>query len=196
MQIILIGKRYIDRLILSPNATGSYWLTERTNEKRLQIEAVEGTCTLKVEKEIKFFKHSYTGKEYKWIEGKEDVILEEYDCFGITFSGINEMFYLFCMPLMENYKHFSISDTKEIFIGRNEKNMIVYQNDLIIDYHAKLEYDGEKWLLENYDTKSDIFVNGKVMHRLAKTIRNGDVVFIMGLKIILMNQDIYISNRK
>ena len=54
MQIILIGKRYIDRLILSPNATGSYWLTERTNEKRLQIEAVEGTClsTVILEKSI------------------------------------------------------------------------------------------------------------------------------------------------
>ena len=197
MQIVLIGKGYFNRLILSPNTTGSYWIVDKIENqeiKRLQIEAMDGKCLLKNEKDIELLKHSYFERSFKWIREKDDVILEEYDSFGVRFSGSSEMFFLFCLPLMENFIHFSINNTDSLSIGSNEKNMIVYRNDLILDYHAVLKYDGEKWLLENYDSKSDVYVNGKVRHKDARTVRNGDVIFIMGMKIILMDHDIYVSN--
>lgn len=197
MQIVLIGKGYINELILSPNAMGSYWIIDKVNNqetKRLQVEVSDGKYLLKFEKNMKFFKHSYTKKGFKWIEEKEDIILEKYDSLGIMFDGSSEMFYLFCLPLMENYTHFSINNTEEISIGSNENNTIVYKNDLLLGYHAKLKYEGNRWSLENYDSQSDIFVNGKVRHKDARTVRNGDVIFILGMKIILMNHDIYVSN--
>lgn len=104
------------------------------------------------------------------------------------------MLLLYCSPVLEKYVHLNIKEKQDINIGVGKNNQIVYYCVWVADYHAKLHYENGRWLLENYDKRFGIFVNGKVRHKDARTLNNGDVVWIMGLKIILMGDSIYINN--
>lgn len=199
MQIILIGKGYFNKLKLSQNSNGSYWIVDRVENqeiKRLQVEAIDGKYMLKYERDIELIKHVYSENSLQFVEQKNDIALEEYDSFDVQFKKSGENFKLFCLPLMENLLHFSLENTQEITIGSSDDNVISYKNGLLLEHHAILKYDGEKWLFENLDSQSDVFINSRVRHKDARTIRNGDVIFLMGMKIIPMNKEIYVSNPK
>lgn len=199
MQIILIGKGYFNKLKLSQNSNGSYWIVDKNKNqelKRLQIEAIDGKCILKYERDVELIKHIYIEDSFKLVEQKNDIKLEEYDCYNVNFKNTGEKFLLFCLPLMENFLHFSVENTHEITIGSSDDNIISYKNDLLWEHQAILKNDGEKWMFENYDSQSEIYVNSKIRHRDANIIHNGDVIFLLGLKIVPMNNEIYISNPK
>jgi len=198
MQIILIGKNYINKIVLPQNITGTYWITDKVEgreQKMISIEAKEETwCLNNNSRYFKVFESHQIGINNQWIKKEDEIILKEYDIYGIKIEDSSEMYILFCLPVFEKYMHFNIKNTTEILIGSELGNTIVYKNPLVSSCHAKIHYDGEKWLLENYNQNYNVFVNGKVRHKYAKTLRNGDVVFIMGLKIILMDQSLYVTN--
>lgn len=196
MQIVLIGKNYINKLLLPQNVVGTYWISDKigSKEKKLiNIEAYEDMWILRSNRYTKFFEMHNYGASIQW-EKAEEITLKEYETYGVKFGDSEDMYTLFCIPVYENYTHYNIKNTNEITIGSGMTNNIVCKNPFISNFHAKLYFDGTKWLLENYSQQYDVFVNGRPRHKLARTLRNGDIVFIMGLKIILMGNSIYINN--
>lgn len=136
MQIILIGKGYFNKLKLSQNSNGSYWIADKIENqeiKRLQIEAVDGRYILKYERDIELIKHAYSESSLQFVEQKDDIALEEYDSFDVQFKKSGERFKLFCLPLMENLLHFSLENTQEITIGFADDNIISYKNGLLLE---------------------------------------------------------------
>lgn len=199
MQIILIGKVYFNKLKLSQNSNGSYWIVDKNKSqelKRLQIEAVDGKCILKYERNIELIKHIYIENSLQLVEQKNDIRLEEYDCYNVNFKNTGEEFILFCLPLMENFIHFSVENTQMLTIGSSDDNVISYKNGLFLEHQAILKYDEERWIFENFDSQREIYVNSKARNREVNIIQNGDVIFLMGMKIVPINNEIYISNPK
>ena len=60
--------------------------------------------------------------------------------------------------------------------------------------HARLYYINNVWMIENYDKNFNTYVNDEPVTSESKMLFNGDVIFILGLKIIIMGKDLFINN--
>ena len=187
MRITLIGKKYIINKDLPKNNLDEYWVTNNNN-KLINIKIYNG--------KYEAISSSYS----KIVDSKSQTIskitLKENMMYPIIINGVREeICILFCNPDYDSsFTHLDIVGTNEITIGRNKNNSIVYNNPLIKDLHAKIVKFKGKWTIENYDSEYGIFVNDFPVYKNTKNIFNGDVIFIMGLRIIIIKDSLYINN--
>lgn len=205
MIAFLIGKNKINKLVLPKSAVGSYWITEKINDKEVKLINIEGngkgwqiTSNLFAKiispESIIFEDNRISIKEYnkKIIE---KVILEDYKMYIFSIGNNEDIFMLYCDPVYgEKYTQIEPKQNREILIGTDQKNHIVYDHTIVSKIHTKLSFSNGKWILENYDNKFGTFVNGNPVRNDIRVLLNGDVIFIMGLKIIIMGNTFYINN--
>lgn len=204
MRVTLIGKKYIIKDTLNNNID-DFWLVDNTkesNDKLIKISNDNGIYKILSSEYSKILDKRYLSMinndltisqpiEYVM----KEVVLEENHMYPIIMSGTNEINILCCMPDYEDYfTHLDIINTREITIGSSNNNSIVYKNPLIEKLHARIYKNGDKWTLENYDSKYGVFVNHYPVYKNVKNIFNGDIIFIMGLEIVIIKDTIYINN--
>ena len=205
MRIALIGKDKFLKLALPEIPIGSYWISDDsgiTEKKLVNVEGKNGKWQINTNRQIKIINpnaisitnDSITIKSHKEVV-LDKAILEEYGMYALAIGDLTNIFVLYCYPLMDNsFKHLSINNNvKEIFIGKSEKNQIIYKNNLVSNTHARLVLYDQNWILENIDQKFGTVVNGELISNKSKILHNGDIIFIMGLKIIIMKNSIFIN---
>ena len=204
MLVTLIGKQTIYKLVLPKIALGSYWISNKNGEKEkklVNVFAKNGTWQIVSNKnmEIIDLKSINITKNAIKIpkptsDVKSKVILEEYCMCGIYLKNTNSFFILYCSPVFDDsFLHLDIK-TKEILIGSGNENDIIYNNKLVANSQARIFSNNGIWMIENLDTKFGTFVNNKAIGKKEKVLLNGDSIFIMGLKIIIMGNSLYINN--
>ena len=208
MRIALIGKNKFLKMTLPEIPIGSYWISDNetldeTDKKLVNIEGKNGKWQIVTNRLIKIINPNsiiITNDDIK-IKSQGDVILdkiilEEYGTYAIAIGDLNNIYFIHCYPLVENsFKHLAINNNiKEIFIGKSEKNHIVYKNKLVSNTHVRLVLYDQNWILENIDKKYGTVVNGELIINKSKKLHNGDIIFIMGLKIIILKNSIFINN--
>ena len=206
MQIALIGKDTLYKLSLPKNVEGNYWLTdhkEKKKKKLINVEGKDGKWQLVANDytnviDLKFIDiddKSHGIKVYKNNDkGEKTIILEEYKMYGISFKDSKELFLLCCLPTFEkDLIQLNIKSREPFYIGSDSKNQISYRNKLVHKTHAKIYLYENNWMIENYDMNFGTFVNGKPVIK-PQLLTNGDVIFIMGLKIIIMGNRLYVNN--
>ena len=206
MRIALIGKDKFLKLALPEIPMGSYWINDFSgeNEKKLvNVEGKNGKWQIVTNRLVKIINPNaidITSDEVK-IKTQKDIILdkailEENGFYAIAIGDLSKIYILYCYPLVDtNFKHFSINNSvKEIFIGKSEKNQIIYNNNLIANTHTRLVLYNKNWILENIDKKYGTVVNGELVYNKSKVLHNGDIIFVLGLKIIIMKNSIFINN--
>ena len=83
------------------------------------------------------------------------------------------------------FRKFGIAGCDQITIGRNEKNMIQYNNrDLVAREHAVLVRKGSGWEIRNQSTNG-LYVNGSFM-KTSQPLEFGDYINIVGLHMVFM----------
>lgn len=208
MQLTLIGKNTLYKLSLPRVVEGNYWLTDhkKKNERKLiNVEGKNGKWQLVNNPQtkiidLKFIEIDEKTNGIKVYQDNRDkgktIILEEYKMYGVTFYNSKELFILCCLPSFEkNLVQLNLKKREAFLIGRDAKNPISYRNKMTAKVHAKIYLYENNWMLENYDKNFGTFVNGKaVPEKTRKMLFNGDVIFIMGLKIILMGDKIFVNN--
>ena len=85
----------------------------------------------------------------------------------------------------------TIKNNAEILIGNKATCHIQYNNQFIDEQHAKLIYKDGIWHINSLSNKG-IYINAK--KETSKVISNGDIICIMGLKIIVIKNNIIINN--
>lgn len=205
MVVTLIGKNSLNKIILPNKPTGNYWLCDKSTEvekKLVNIQSINDKWQIvstnyssiisKKSIEIVNNEIKITGKE----KIMDAVILENYETYYIKLANKNEIYLLCCMPLYDNtFSHFDIINTTEIYIGSNKKtNHIVFNNAFIGENHVKIYHSNSLWMIESYYNNFDIYVNDIPVSNKSKMLYNGDVIFIFGLKIIIMGNSIFINN--
>jgi DNA segregation ATPase FtsK/SpoIIIE, S-DNA-T family len=182
--ISLIKKERIVNFSLPERVNGNYWITNVDNnnieENFINIEATEGTWKL------------ISNIDVEIIQEKDNmefsvpfVMLELYKLYTLQNKKDNSRCFLYTLPTLDNTnKCVSLPQEKEITIGKNSECNIVYQAQFIKDIHAKLVFDNVKYTLVN-SSGSGIYVNNKPVLNSIK-IFSGDVIFILGLKIIII----------
>lgn len=203
MLVSLIGKEKIYKLILPSNVRGSYWITDRDGNEEIKlvnIEAVDGKWHIKSNSYAFVNTRNildYDVKKVKSIPQKilDDVILEEYGLHIISVTGKSDEYLLFSSPVFEK-DYFCMDIQEQSFtIGKGEVCGIVYNNILLSDRQADFTFENGKWCIENKDELNSIFVNDEKIYNKTP-LNHGDIIFISGLKIIIIGNILYVNNIK
>lgn len=203
MFVTLIGGGIISKVKLPQTVNGNYWLTEKKSGKKIiNIEGKNGKWQITSNDYIKIVNPKYikiNDAQIQILKAKDRILnkiaLQEHNMYGVLLGDNNEFFILYCSPIFEkNLCHFKIKSAKEILIGNGTDNQILYKNVLVSKNHARIFINDGKWIIQNLDAKFGTFVNDKPVPKEGMTLSNGDVIFIMGLKIIIIGNDFYINN--
>lgn len=205
MRVLLIGKDIIHEINLPQTAIGNYWICDKTGKEEKKLVNIDGTgSNWKITsnesvqiidlKSVKIY--SDVIRPVKEIEKIEpEIILKEHQMHGIYITGRKEFYILYTLPVYEEtYTHYDIKHTQEIKIGNGMQNHISYDNKLVSECHARIMLKDGTLSIENYDQKYGTFLNNNPIGDEPKILLNGDVIFIMGLKIIIMGNSIFINN--
>ena len=114
--------------------------------------------------------------------------------YGICLGNSNELYVLYCSPVLEKKFHLNINHSTEIYIGKDTANHISYNNELVANKHVRIFFNNGRWFIENFDSRFGTFVNNEAVCDRKRILFNGDVIYIMGLKIIIMGKNIFINN--
>ena len=210
MVVMLIGKNFFKKLSLPKAISGNYWISVEENDEEKKLVNVIGENGL-----WKVHSNDYSkilSKDYLTISDEAITIaerdikiatidfieLEEYSSYYMQFGDSEDIFLLYCMPSYEkNFEHLYINTINEFTIGISTKNEIVYNYaPLISAKHAKISHLNDGWIIENYDLRYGIFVNDEPVYMEKRFLKNGDIIFIMGLELIIIERNLFINNPK
>lgn len=203
MLVTLIGKNSLYRLKLPNKKTGNYWITNSDDGKKLvniigknnewQIYSNEQTKILNpkaidswnVSKIVKNSANIFNG-----------VNLRENGIYYISLaSNPNMLYILLCEPVYErDFIQLNAGNFQEITIGRDSACDIIYNNSLIKGKQARIFYSNGKLMVENYDETYGTFLNELPVANKLKLLFNGDIIFIMGLRIVIVGNNVFINN--
>ena len=201
MRVSLIKNNIIKDLILPRKVSGSYWITdydENGNEENLvNIEATEEGWKVVSNEDV-----------FCILNDKKisSVLLKEYSFYPIKNKTDNSFMLIYCSPINDQtYKFYEINSiVNGITIGNDSRCDISYNSELISEIHARislvsLENDKDanlnKLIIKEYDPKNNVkatkwgvYANNKKI-KGTQILENNDVIFIMGLKIIVSKLD-------
>ena len=188
MRVSLLKNGRMYNLDLPSKVSGSFWIEDKdkNNQKRnlINIEASGGKWILKSNFETKIVVNQTPLKE------KE---LKEYDICQLQVVGENNSFILCVTPVYdENAIELDTGMNCEIYIGNGSTNTINYFNNFIQDKQCCLNSVNGAWHIKNLGVNQVVFVNGVSV--IESSLNIGDVIFIMGLKIIICGTYIIICN--
>ena len=189
MIVRLIKKSKIYNFTLPTEIAGNYWIKDNDylgNERNLiNVEEENGQWKIKSDFETKI------------MNGDQEIssaILREYSLYFLKINTDNEYVILYCSPTMEpSTVKLRMKNPGEILIGNDSKATICYEYPLVSKEQARLIYNGGSWTVQDLNSKYGTYVNNKAITSQT-TLEYGDIVFIMGLKIIVMEQSIIINN--
>ena len=182
MLISIIKQDIIKRVILPNQIQGSYWISdidENGTEKNLiSIEASPEGWKLISNKEVYCLEDNMR---------KQYFILNNYQFYEIKNTLNKEIMKIYCSPLYDkSYIAYDLSlyQNKEILIGKAIQCQIIYSNNQLNDVEAKLVYSNNTLIIyPNTQSSNSIYIrNNKINSN--RILKNGDVIFVMGLKII------------
>ena len=185
MIVTLIYKENMNTTILPKKVEGQYWLETSEDKEAIGIEAQDGKWYIKSNKKAQILDDDENEVQKLELEPNIKQIVKIKDEKAILFSE----------PLTDDRQQYTkkiIKNNAEIKIGRDEiKNTIIFNKNVVSFEHATLEYRNKYWFLRDNSTNGT-FVNGK--RKKSESLDFGDVIYIMGLKIIVFYDFIMLNN--
>jgi S-DNA-T family DNA segregation ATPase FtsK/SpoIIIE len=191
MVVNLIRKQQLFSATLPAKVKGQFWLTDLDEAGRsrnlISIEAVQGQWVVKSNK-IAFV-----------IDGKgtsiSNTVLKPLDFYNIKIKDCDEKVFLFAEPVSADrqvLKKLLVKEACELTIGRTNDNVLCFENKFASSKHARLYFDGNSWSITDTGSTNGTYVNG---YRVSsQTLEPGDIIYIMGLKIVVGNRFIAVNN--
>ena len=188
MIVRLIKKKKIYNFTLPIKISGNYWITDNDylgNVRNLiNVEEDNGKWKIKSDFETKIMSGEVE---------VESAYLKDYSLYFLKINTDNEYVILYCSPTVdkESYR-LRLRGAKELIIGNHVKAPISFNYPLVSKEHAKLIYHNGVWVVQDLNSKYGTYVNSIAV--TAKKLEYGDIIFIMGLKIIVMKDTLIINN--
>lgn len=177
-------------LVLPERITGRYILNSEDSDNNptdmLAVEAEEGQWFLKSNK------HAFLKNTANEIEPK--VPIEPFKTYTIHRSD-GQTALLYVEPQTAGRNEFTkhIATANVIKIGRSQDSQICFSNKLVSGSHCVIEYSSKgDAVIKDYNSSNGTYVNGEKVKEKALAV--GDVIFIMGLKIIFNGQLLSLNN--
>ena len=178
MRVSIIKILKIQNLILPNHVEGSYWIdgTDESGIKRnlISIEASEGKWRLTSNDEV----YAINGEQKV-----PYVYLEEGNFYTIKNSITNEIFMIYCSPILANYKCYDIEEYLQNGLEIGGSNSVISYNIIDSDKFSIKYADNQIWIFDK-NSKFGVYVNDIRVIK-SRELKVGDVIFICGLKMIL-----------
>ncbi len=184
----LIKKSKIYNFTLPTKVAGNYWITDNDylGNVRNLINVEEDNGRWKIKSDF----------ETKIMNGDQEIdsaILQEYSLYFLKINTDNEYVILYCSPTAEkNTIKLRLKAQGEVLIGNDQAANISYAYPLVSKQHARLVYNNGTWMIQDLNSKYGTYVNNVAI--TTQTLEYGDIIFIMGLKIIVMEQSLVINS--
>ena len=133
LQVVLIGKHVIQKVVLPQVAIGSYWISDKSKgmeKKLINIEGKDGSWQILSNNSIKIINNKYinlAARELNLGASKlqdaviDKVILKEYAMYPICIGDSKEVYILYCTPVSENnLVKLTAKQINEILIGSSK----------------------------------------------------------------------------
>lgn len=187
MKVSLLKKDKIIDFILPSQIHGNYWITDKTKDGKdrnfINIIEDNGKWQMLSNYEVSIYENG---------EIKNSVYLELGMFYILKVNGEDDV-YIYCTDVYSSKTvQLTIKNDAEVTIGGKETCQIQYMNPYVENEHAKLIYKQGVWHVNCLSNTKPIYVNKERV--ISKKIDNGDVIFIMGLKIIVIKNNIIINN--
>ncbi len=178
-------------LTLPEKIKGQYWLSDFDDEGKhrelISIEALEGVWTVKSNKYITVLDAQNQQVEYLEIHPM---------CFlSLKYHNSDERIILYAEDIDLSRQTFSkivMLQPSTLSIGRVGDNNLFFANNFVSGHHAQLSFDGKNWSIYDQQSTNGTYVNGYRVE--AANLCPGDVIYIMGLKIVVGNNYFAINN--
>lgn len=189
MKVILIKNNRLYSYILPREVKDNYWITDIDSfdnvRNLINVEAQNGEWVLV---------SNYDTHIVDAVNMYEKFALSEYHFYSIKNDSEKSIYYLYAIPDIEKtYTAYNILDNTILSIGKSFDNDIVYNNVLVSEFHAKLEYNNNSWIIHDNASRMGIYVNDKKIEE-SYSLSYGDIIFIAGLKIVVMKTFVLINN--
>ena len=188
MIVRLIKKNKIYDFSLPNKVSGNYWIEDNdrygNTRNLINVEADNGLWKIKSDFETKIL----SGNNIV-----ESAYLKEYNVYFLKINTENEFVILYCSPSMDDkLSKLKVNRNGDFIIGSGNQTHITYSYPLVSKQHAKLTYKDSNWIIQDLHSKYGTYVNGHAVSN--KTLSYGDIIFIMGLRIIVMKDYLVINN--
>ncbi len=191
MIINLIKSKQMFSLTLPNKVKGQYWITDvdESGEHRnlISVEGIHGEWMLK------------SNNFAAIIDGNNEVIkktvIEPQALLNLKIADSDERVTIFVESIDETRRRFRkvvVKDKDIFFIGRTPDNNFCYENRFVSGKHARLSYDGKNWQIFDNGSTNGTYVNGYSV--TSKNLNAGDLIYIMGLKIIVGDNYLAVNN--
>ena len=182
MVVTLISKDRLHALSLPEKPSGRYWVTDCDEtghfRKVADIEGgqnrwfIQGSAVLGL------------------LDGAEEVpsmeLPNEEQVIHAFYREDGSKVQLFVEPssdCRQTYEKYYVSDNCVLSLGRESGNQIVFNNRYVSAHHARLAWTDGEWSITDLKSRNGTFVNEQRV--FSTSLLPGDVVFVMGLKIVL-----------
>lgn len=196
MIITFVNKnsKKISVLHLPSEINGKFWIKEKSESEIIDIigiEAIEGNWVAFSNKNYLLFKDNKN-----FLSG---VIIKPLCVYKIINISENSECYFYTEPSTKDRitfkKYYIDKSVKKISIGSDENNDIIYKMfGAVSGTHATLEKKNGIWELQDENSKNFTFYNNEILINNSISLQFGDIITILGLKIVICNDFIAINN--
>ena len=185
MIVTLLKQEGMNSISLPERIKGQYWIMNYVSEEiqnpLISIEGINEQWVLKSNKKVQVLDDN--GQRVR------EMIIEAYNLYCLYLQEHDTYEYLFVEPVTEDRKQYTkylVKAARDIYIGRGQSNQIHFQNIVVSSTHARLVKEGTSWVIYDEKSTNGIYVNNNRISG-SMTLHAGDIIYIMGLKIIIGN---------
>ncbi|MCP1308154.1 type VII secretion protein EssC [Paenibacillus tyrfis] len=191
MQLSLLKENEIHTCVLPERKSGQYWVTQTNllgyEERVVGVEGVDSQWILKSNPHAVVLDAG--SRKVK------ELVVEPLTIYSILLKKTDEIAILFAEPVSVDrkvFQRYSLPGRGKIKIGRADGCEIRYANRYTSSVHAELFVSETSIAIRDTGSSNGTFVNGK--RTTEQILKPGDMIYIVGLKIIVGSGFIAINN--
>ena len=193
MKVSLLMNSKMITINLPQTVSGQYWLEDADENENygriIGIEAKNGKWFLNSNKYVRVLNSNEAGVD--------SVCLEENYFYHLLSVKTHSDYYVFTEADTQDrlvFKKFATQSRINITIGRDSKNIVAYKNPFVSSQHATLSFDGiDTWSISDNNSTNGTYINNEKLDG-SKDLNPGDVINILGLKIVVGNKFFAVNN--
>lgn len=176
MIVCLLKNDYISSIELPAKVQGQFWLKDQSTYNQENVIAIEGIGNDWILK---------ANKKAEFEDGNNRLILQKNIIYRLKDENNNFMHVYIEDEYQDTYflKYRLCFENGIISIGRKAGNTIRVDNQAISGNHLRIIYQNKSWHLQDNNSTNGTFVNYSKVHDC--NLKIGDMVYILGLKIII-----------
>ena len=199
MKLTLLSQQEYDSLVLPEKLAGHYWVRGKAaSGKTVDIVAVEALRSPENSELEQWVIKS--NRRFRVVDKDnnplQNVPINPFELHRIQSADGKLKYILYTEPLSDNRKQYVgyelLGREVSLKIGREAGNHIVYANNFVSGSHAELVFSPEGIYIHDLGSVNNTYVNGRAIKQ--EMLNNGDLVYVMGLQIIVSNRHIFLNN--